>query len=103
MLRTFPRKRAFGSAYSFRLALGQQRHRRVRVPVIVQRHVVVRHRFALEFIDHFARILFGRDDQALRQMPRAVVDIDQPAQVRRVFGVERKTFVPIPENGECLI
>ena len=60
------------------------------------------HRFALELIDHFAGVLLGRDDQALRQVPRSVVDVDQPTQVRCVFRIKREAFVPVPENRELV-
>ena len=62
-----------------RSMLADQGNRQVAVAFVIQRHLIVRHRLAFEFVDHFAAILFGRDDQALRNMALAVVDIDQAA------------------------
>jgi hypothetical protein len=39
----------------------------------------------------------------LRQVPGAVIEVHEPAQLRRVFAVEREALVPVPQDREGLV
>jgi hypothetical protein len=60
-------------------------------------------RVALELVAHQVPVLRRGDDQRLREVRGALVDVDQAAQMRRVFGVHGKTGVGIVEDRKRLV